>query len=166
MPFRVHLVELAEFHPTARVINHRAKSVPGYRRQKVLLVREDQDPDHDGSGKATPWPVIATGERVPYTIRFITIWVKVVRKAVAPSNDPEKIDGPQDIARIKTVIGHEIGHDINLAWNRVGDDWPHCGFEDCIMYRTPWQSNVGYSDPPHHDHVPEHDLTYSLAVPW
>ncbi len=53
-PYVPHLVGITEYRASGRVINHRGIDVPGYRRQKTLLVREDDD-DAGKFGMTKTW---------------------------------------------------------------------------------------------------------------
>jgi hypothetical protein len=150
-PYVPHLIGTAEYKNSNRLVSYRGTDVPGYQWQKALLVREDTETGHSIFGETHSW---AGGSTVPRSVIRIDIYVNEIRVNIHPTKHEEFFDVPEDVDMIKLVIGHEVGHGVNLD---------HCAASKCGMNPPAIYNKSGYTDaetnPPHH-HNPEYDLIW------
>ena len=105
-------------------VNFKGTDVPGHRSQRVVKVLEDnvtEDSDYLGFTFYIGWPIPAwePDEYIPNEVRDIYIYTFEIDVLYSSQSDRTE-------AR-KNVVGHEIGHAINLT---------HCNHSSCIMEAT------------------------------
>ncbi len=102
-------------------VNFKGTDVPGHRSQKVVKVLEDnitENPDNLGFTFYIGWPIPAEepDEYIPNEVRDCFIYTLGIDNLYSSQSDRA--------AARKNVVGHEIGHTINLT---------HCTHNSCIM---------------------------------
>ena len=100
-------------------VNHKGTDVPGHRSQQVVRVLENNVDDNIGRlGYTFPYPNVYLPAYYPNRVDYIYVYTLEIDGSYTSQSDRDQVR--------KNVMGHEIGHAINLD---------HCSsvHSSCIM---------------------------------
>ncbi len=153
--FKVWLVDWNDMDGAVRRMDSKGTDIPGNSiGQKALKVLKDditsQDEDYGKTNAAQPAPP-GQSPGTPFQVGDIIIYYKKIRKDTPAHND-EVTPDPADADARKKVIGHEIGHGINVDH--------HVGSGPCIMegWVNIMDQGTQYADHGDGDHASEFKL--------
>ena len=88
-------------------VNHKGTDVPGHRSQRVVRVLENNVDDNIGRlGYTFPYPNVYLPAYYPNRVDYIYVYTLEIDGSYTSQSDRDQVR--------KNVMGHEIGHDINL----------------------------------------------------
>jgi hypothetical protein len=133
-PFQVRLIDMGDMRN--RVMNPNGSGVPGSSAQLALKVLKNETASSAEIERVYGRVVFGYTPDAPGTpnqVGDITIFYKPIRKNTDPNHD-ETTEDPDDPEARRKIIGHEIGHGVNLE-DTFGDpeyDIMTCNFDKIV----------------------------------